>query len=36
MAKPTEWITWLVPVTQMVPLGFRTRWQAASHARLNS
>ena len=29
-------MTWLVPLTQMVPLGLRTRWQAASHARLNS
>ena len=36
MAKPTEWMTWLVPLTQMVPLGLRTRWQAASQARLNS
>ena len=26
----------LVPLTQIVPFGFRTRWHAASHARLNS
>src|SRR6266478_9835214 len=36
MAKPTEWITWAVPETQREPLGFKTRWQAASQARLNS
>jgi len=26
MAKPTEWMTWEVPETQMEPLGFNTRW----------
>src|SRR5712675_1770671 len=29
-------MTWAVPETQMEPLGFRTRWAAASQARLNS
>jgi len=36
MAKPTEWMTWEVPETQMEPWGFNTRWQAASQERLNS
>ena len=27
-------MTWEVPETQMEPLGFRTRWQAASQARV--
>src|SRR5260370_33169701 len=36
MAKPTLWITWAVPETQMEPLGFRTRCAAASQALLNS
>src|SRR6266700_4595978 len=36
MAKPTEWMTWEVPETQIPPLGLRTRWQAASQARLKS
>ncbi len=29
-------MTWWVPVTQMVPLGLRTRWQRFSHSVLNS
>jgi hypothetical protein len=36
MAKPTLWMTWAVPETQMAPLGLRTRWAAASQERLNS
>ena len=36
MAKPTEWMTWAVPETQMEPLGFNKRWQAESQAQLNS
>ena len=27
-------MTWLVPLTQMVPLGLRTRWQAASQSAI--
>ena len=36
LAYPMEKMTWCVPLTQMVPLGLRTRWQRRSHSRLNS
>ena len=36
MAKPTLWMTWAVPETQMEPLGLRRRCAAASQAVLKA